>query len=145
MTDVDPDAVAAATLAAPSVARMSGGALGEVATFLPGRRVPGVRIKPDGVEVHVVARYGANLPSAADEVRKLVQPYAGDRPVSVYVDDIVLPGEETPEPPAQGQAASSGPTGSVSARGNPVVTTPLDEVAPAPTGSTSAKGSGAAT
>lgn len=147
MTDVDPDAVAAATLAAPSVARMSGGALGEVATFLPGRRVPGVRVRPDGVDVHIVARFGANLPLAADEVRRLVRPHAADLPVSVFIDDIVLPGEEQPELPAAGDTtpASPGsapsptgarsapsPTGAPPSAASTVTSTPLDEVVPPP-------------
>ena len=57
MPPVDPEAVASAALACPSVAGMSGGAIGEVASYLPGRRVTGVRVKDGEVEVHVVARW----------------------------------------------------------------------------------------
>ena len=53
---VDPDAVSAAALSCSQVARLSGGLAGEVATYLPGRRVAGIRIGDDEVEVHIVAR-----------------------------------------------------------------------------------------
>ena len=49
----------AAVLSVPDVHDLHGGAFGEVATYLPGRRVPGVRLTDDGVELHVVTR-GAN-------------------------------------------------------------------------------------
>ena len=79
--------------------------------------------------------------TAADEVRALVRPYAGGLPVSVYVDDIVLPGEETPELPPP--AGSEGPTGAKAAKGA-VTSVPLDEVVPPPTaGPTSTEEPGA--
>ena len=55
------EAVAAAVLAHPGVARLSGGAFGTVASYLPGRRVVGVRLPledTDPVEIAVVARMG---------------------------------------------------------------------------------------
>ena len=88
---VDTEAVAAAASACPSVARMSGGAFGQVATYLPGRKVTGVRVKDGVLEVHVVARWGAVLPSLGDEVRAAVAPVAGTLPVSVYIEDIDEP------------------------------------------------------
>jgi hypothetical protein len=90
--DAAADSIAAATTACPSVARMSAGDLGEVATYLPGRRVEGVRISDDGVEVHVVARWDVSLPAAADEIREALKRVVGDLPVSVFIDDV-----ETPE------------------------------------------------
>ncbi|WP_445263016.1 hypothetical protein [Pseudokineococcus sp. 1T1Z-3] len=44
-----------AVLAAPGVVSLHAGALGEVGTYLPGRRVNGVRLTGEEVEVHVVA------------------------------------------------------------------------------------------
>lgn len=90
----DLDRVAAAALASPLVADLTGGHLAEAATYLPGRRLVGVRRAGDAIEVHVVARWGASLPDVADAVRSAVSPYAGGRPVSVFIDDIEVPGPE---------------------------------------------------
>jgi len=56
--DPDADAIAAAALACQGVVSLHGGPLGDVAAYLPGRTVSGVRLAEDRVEVHVVARYG---------------------------------------------------------------------------------------
>ena len=88
MDDVDVDAVAAVVQALPAVSSLSGGRFGEVATYLPGRRVQGVRVRPDAVEVHVVAQGGLPLPAVAGAVRGAVLPLPGGRPVDVHVDDI---------------------------------------------------------
>ena len=91
------DALAAAVAACPSVARLSGGAVGEVATYLPGRRVTGVRMAPEGrVEVHVVAYLVATVATVEREVRAAVTALVGPRPVDVGIDDLEL----TPPPTA---------------------------------------------
>ncbi len=84
----DPDAVAAAVLVCPGVAAMSGGRLGEVATYLPGRRVAGVRLGDGTVEVHVVGRYGPPVETIAAEIRAALRPLVGGRSVSVTVEDL---------------------------------------------------------
>ena len=94
---IDSTAIAECVEALPSVAGLSGGAFGEVATYLPGRRVVGVRATPDGVEVRIVARWGPPLPEVAEEVRRAVGPLAGGAPVLVAIDDIELPTPATPE------------------------------------------------
>ena len=86
----DTDAIAAAALARPGVAGLHGGPLNEFAAYLPGRTVAGVCVADDHVEVHVVARYGAILPTLAEEVRTAVAPSAGGLPVEVHVDDIAV-------------------------------------------------------
>ena len=91
MTDPDLDAVAAAVAACPLVAGLSGGVFGEVATYLPGRRLVGVRLHDAELELHVVARWGTPLPDVGDAVRRAVAPSAGGRPVTVYIDDIEVP------------------------------------------------------
>ena len=91
MTAVDPDAVTRATLSCPGVAGMSSGPVGEVASYLPGRRVPGVRVTDEGVEVHVVARWDQVLPALAEAVRTAVSAIAPGRRVSVFIDDVELP------------------------------------------------------
>jgi hypothetical protein len=91
---LDADAIAAAAQSCPSVARLSGGLVGEVATFLPGRRVTGVRLLPEEVEVHVVARWDRPLQAVAEEVRVIVAPLSEGLPVAVFIDDIETPDEE---------------------------------------------------
>jgi hypothetical protein len=87
----DLEAVAAAALGCPFIAGLSGGRFGEVATYLPGRRVLGVRQADGTVEVHVVACWGVPLPDVADVVRAAVAPYTGDLPAAVFIEDIEVP------------------------------------------------------
>lgn len=95
MTDapgaVDPEAVAQAAAACPDVARLSEGVVAEFASYLPGRRVPGVRIDDEGVEVHIVARWGRPLPEVGDAVVAAVTPVAQGHAVRVFVDDLEEP------------------------------------------------------
>jgi hypothetical protein len=94
----DAEAVAERAAACRSVARLSTGPFGEVATYLPGSRVPGVRIGDGRVEVHVVACWGVQVPDLAAEVRAAVGPAAGGLPIDVYVDDVDVPdGDERVE------------------------------------------------
>ena len=97
MPDPDADAIAAAALDCPGVSGLHGGPLNDVAAYLPGRTVTGVRLAEDRVEVHVVARFGTVLPSLAEQVRAAVTPAAGGLPVEVHIDDLdieptLLPG-----------------------------------------------------
>jgi hypothetical protein len=92
----DVEAVAAAATGCPLVAGLTGNRFGEVATYRPGRRIIGVREVDGGLEVHVVARWGMPLPEVADAVRAAVSPYAGGLPVSVFIEDIELPGTASP-------------------------------------------------
>lgn len=85
---IDLDALTAAVRTCPSVAALSPGLLGEVATYLPGRRVVGVRVEEDRVEVHVIARWVESLPAAGAEVAEAVRPFAGGRRVEVFIDDL---------------------------------------------------------
>ena len=80
--------IAGAVLARPDVAALSRGPFGTVATYLPGDLVPGVAVRDDEVEVHVVARYGRPVREIADDVRAAVVPHAGDRAVTIVVDDL---------------------------------------------------------
>jgi hypothetical protein len=97
--EVDPDAVAAAARGCADVVDLSSGLFAETATYLPGRRIPGVRLRSDGVEVHIVARYGRPLPEVADQVRAAVTPLVGAAPVDVLVDDIAQDGDESRQAP----------------------------------------------
>lgn len=96
VTAPDPDVLAAAVLSCPAVAALSAGRVGEVATYLPGRRVAGIRIHDDELTVHVVARYGPTVQQIATQVRDAVRPHSGRRRLTVGVDDLVL--DPTPRP-----------------------------------------------
>jgi hypothetical protein len=88
---VDPltpaEAVAAAVLAVPGVVRLHGGRFGELGTYLPGRRVTGVRIDDEGTEVHVVVSDLVPVPDTAARIRRAVSAIA-PMPVRVHVEDI---------------------------------------------------------
>ena len=88
------DLVAAAVRACPHVVDLTAGAFGQVATYLPGRRVSGVRLGQqdgDAVEVHVVARYGVQVHVLAVQVRHAVWSVLPGRPVDVHIDDLEVP------------------------------------------------------
>jgi uncharacterized alkaline shock family protein YloU len=84
------DEVAAAVLRCPGVVRLSGGQFGQVATYLPGRRVAGVRLEPERAEVHVVARYGVPAEELAARIRAAVARAARRPAVDVIIDDVDL-------------------------------------------------------
>lgn len=87
-----PRDLAERVLACDGVVRLSGGPFGTVATYLPGERLVGVSVRERAVEVAIVATLDRPLPETADEVRRAVADLAGDRPVHVRVDDIVVEG-----------------------------------------------------
>ena len=73
------------------VARLSGGGVGAAATYAPGRRIAGVRLRDGSIEVHIVAIGSvASLPTIAAAVRDAVTPLAGGSRVDVFVDDVDL-------------------------------------------------------
>jgi len=99
-TPFDAERVAQAVERVPTVARLSAGSTGaEVATYLPGRRVRGVRVDDGTVEVHVVARWPAVLPEVGDAVRSAAAPLVGGRAIEVVIDDLEVPGEDEPTEP----------------------------------------------
>jgi hypothetical protein len=89
------DRIATAVLAVPGVAGLHAGMFGEVATYLPGRRVTGVRIAADAVEVHVSLIIDAPIRATASAIRRGLAPLTA-LPVNVTVEDVV---PASPEPP----------------------------------------------
>ena len=109
---VDAERLSQAVERVPTVARLSAGSTGaEVATYLPGRRVRGVRVTDDAVEIHVVARWPAVLPEVGDAVRSAVAPLAGGRAVEVVIDDLDVPGLDEPTEPVAELPAAGETTG----------------------------------
>ncbi|NAZ75284.1 hypothetical protein GTQ99_07580 [Kineococcus sp. T13] len=94
------DDLARAALAVPGVARLHGGALGEVGTYLPGRRVAGVRLTGDLageagdalVELHVVVTADAPVRASAQAVHAaaadVLAAHGVSAAVRVHVDDL---------------------------------------------------------
>ena len=105
--EVDVEAVARAALSCREVAALSGGAVGEAATYLPARRVTGVRVAGGEVAVHVVARWGTPLPDVAAAVRRAVAPVTGHLPTAAYVEDILLPEEEAEASTGEGAGVAT--------------------------------------
>jgi len=94
------EAVAEAVLAHPGVARMSGGVFGTIASYLPRRRILGVRLPlsdTDPVEIAVVARMGIPLPRLAEELGTAVTAVLGPVAVDVMVADVETAGPGSAE------------------------------------------------
>lgn len=84
------DRVVAAVLAVPGVVRLHAGVFGEVATYLPGRAVTGVRLRPEETEVHLVVSVGRPLPDVARDVHEALRGLVPG-PVRVFVEDVESP------------------------------------------------------
>lgn len=84
------DGVREAVLLVDGVASTHTGTFGEVATYLPGRRVDGVRLRPDRAEVHVVLRWGAPVGPTADAIRAVTTAMTGTQ-VDVVIHDVAAP------------------------------------------------------
>ncbi|GAB3684027.1 hypothetical protein [Saccharopolyspora tripterygii] len=101
------DRVAAAVLEHPAVAGLHGGNFGDITTYLPGRRVAGVRLADAdaAATVGVVLRLGDPLPEIVEQLRSRVVAVLGDVPVDVEVCGVVAPGEDAP---GEGAAGAGG-------------------------------------
>lgn len=89
VSETDPaDSIAEAVLAVPGVAALHPGMFGEVGTYLPGRRVTGVRITNDGVDVHVTVHEGVDVRATAAAVRDAAALVAPGSTVNITVEDI---------------------------------------------------------
>lgn len=85
------DTVAALARAVPGVAALHPGMFGEVATYLPGRRVTGVRIRGGAVDVHLTVWPAAPVRATAAAVRAAVAAGFPGHTVNVTVEDIAVP------------------------------------------------------
>jgi hypothetical protein len=80
------DALVARLEASAAIARLSSGSAGTIGTYLPGRRIPGVRVRDDGrVDIHVVMARDATV----DEVEAaVIRAMDGAPPPDLYIDDM---------------------------------------------------------
>ena len=95
---VDVDALAAAVRSCAGVDDLDGGRLGSVATYLPGRRVPGVQVMPGLVTLQVRGMWDVPVGELAVQIRVAVAPFVGDRTLHIVVADLTDP------PPADSAA-----------------------------------------
>jgi hypothetical protein len=102
---IDVDAVAAAVWGCSGVAALDGGPFGEVASYLPGRKVTGVVVGDGRVTVQVRSRWGIPAPDLAALITTVVAPLAGHRRVDVVIADIDDPPAWRPD----GVPAGTGP------------------------------------
>jgi hypothetical protein len=110
---VDVEAVAMAVVECPGVSGLDHGRYGEVASYLPGRQVPGVVVTGDAVLVQVRSRWGVPAAELLRQVTAMVSPLAGRRRIDLVIGDIddPVPGPWPPAVAAPG-ALVPGPTGS---------------------------------
>jgi hypothetical protein len=94
---IDVDTVAAAVQGCAGVAALDGGPFGEVATYLPGRKVPGVVVGDGRVTVQVRSRWGVPAPDLAALITAVVASLTAHRPVDVVIADVDDP-PATPSP-----------------------------------------------
>ena len=96
---IDIDAVAAMVRGCAGVSALDGGPFGEVASYLPGRTVPGVAVDDNRIRVQVRSRWGVPAADVAALITAALAPLAGPRPVDVAIADI-------DDPPVAPPAAS---------------------------------------
>lgn len=103
--------VAAAVTAHPAVAGLHGGVFGAVATYLPGRRLTGVRIGEgqEPVELGVVLYLDRPIPEVVRSLRRDVSAMCGGAAVDITVADVALPGEPLPATALPGETATGEP------------------------------------
>ncbi len=101
----DADQIAAVASGCSLVAGMHGGRFGEAATYLPRRRVVGVRVTPTELDVHVGGRYPATVAEVDSQLRAALAPYRGDLPLSITIEDYAPPQSYLAVQPAPGLPA----------------------------------------
>lgn len=84
----DVDAIAAAALACPAVAGLHEGGTRAVATYLPGRRLVGVRVEDGRVLVSVVLGPRSSVRSLEAQLRSALAPLVDGREIDVHVADV---------------------------------------------------------
>lgn len=88
MAQDEAERIAAAVAGVPGVAGLHGGMFGEVGTYLPGRRVVGVRIGTERVDVHVSITLDTPVRPTADAIQQAVATLT-TLPVDVTIEDVV--------------------------------------------------------
>jgi hypothetical protein len=85
---VDVDAVAAAVTACPGVSALFGGRGDAIASYLPGRRVPGVEVSGGTVGITVRSRWDTTAPALLTQISNAVSPILHGNRLRIIVADI---------------------------------------------------------
>jgi hypothetical protein len=85
---IDIDAVAAIVRGCAGVSALDGGLYGEVASYLPGRTVPGVAVDDSRIRVQVRSQWGVPATEVAALITAGLAPLAGPRAIDVAIADI---------------------------------------------------------
>jgi len=117
---INVEAVAAAVLGCAGVCALDSGRFGEVASYLPGHRVPGVVVREESVLVQVRSRWGVPAADLLSQITGAVTPFAGGRRVEVVIGDIDDPSVPDRLPPTAGAASSATLPGAVPGPPGPV-------------------------
>ena len=85
-----------AALATEGVHSMGSGRFVEAATYEGSEKVSGVVVRPDEVEVHVVARWPLPkpIPEIAQSIRERMASAAGSRTTTIIVEDLEVGADE---------------------------------------------------
>jgi hypothetical protein len=98
----DIDMIAMAVRQCAGVAGLDGGPHGEVATYLPGRKVAGVVVGDGRVMVQVRSRWGIPVPELAALIATAASSFTGHRRIDVVIADIDDPPGAPDSMPAAG-------------------------------------------
>jgi hypothetical protein len=85
---VDVDTIASAALGCADVDDLIGGPPTGAATYLPGRRVNGVRVQTQTVTIQIRSRWGHDIAHVAHEVQLAVAPHSGGHRVDVVIAEL---------------------------------------------------------
>jgi hypothetical protein len=88
---VDVEKLAAVVVGCPAVDAPVEGPPAMAVTYLPRRRVTGIRIEDDVVTIQVRLRWGSTVKTLAGEVWAAARPLTGARRVDIVVADISEP------------------------------------------------------
>jgi hypothetical protein len=75
---------------------MGRGRFVEAATYEGGEKVSGVVVRPEELEIHIVARYPLPkpIPEISRSIMERVAPQVGDRRTTVVVEDLEVADDE---------------------------------------------------
>jgi hypothetical protein len=106
---INVDAIAAIVRGCAGVSALDGGPFGEVASYLPGRTVPGVAVDDSRIRVQVRSQWGVPVADVAALITTALAPLTGPRPVDVAIADIDDPPAAEPAEPAEVAAGAVSP------------------------------------
>ncbi len=89
--EAEVDLLAAVIRGVVGVVALGGGGPLQPATYLPGRRVRGLRLSTDRIEVAVTVAFGIPAAVVAERIRAALAVSAQGRPVDVHIADLQVP------------------------------------------------------